>query len=161
MVLFIDYDKSKVLQALRYHFISRMEIKVLLIITNVFAIIAAALFAFKIVQALPFLVSSLLWFILMITFWYWLPNTIYKKSATFHETIRLEFKSTEIYLETEQGRAVWLYQKFQYYLESPNFFNLYISDKSFFLIPKEALTPPDDSFALRKLLDEKVGRKKQ
>jgi hypothetical protein len=160
MVLFIDYDKNKVLQALRYHFISRLEIKVLLILVNVFAIVAATLFAFKIVQPLPFLVSSLLWFVLMITFWYWLPHTIYKKSSTFHEPIKVEFKSTEIHLETEKGRAVWLYNKFQYYVETPNFFHLYISDKSFFLIPKDSLEQSDYSFELRKLLDDKVGSKK-
>jgi Na+/H+ antiporter NhaA len=61
-----NYNKPKVIQALRYHFISRREIKLLMIFVNVFAIASAALFYFKQISALAFLVSSLLWFVLMI-----------------------------------------------------------------------------------------------
>ena len=39
---FFDYDKGKVIQALRYHFITRREIKVMMILVNVFAILSAA-----------------------------------------------------------------------------------------------------------------------
>jgi hypothetical protein len=42
------------------------------------------------VSPVAFLVSSLLWFALMISFWYLLPVTIYRKSATFKD----EFKAT-------------------------------------------------------------------
>jgi len=35
MELLITYEKGKVLQALRYHFISRREIKLMIILVNV------------------------------------------------------------------------------------------------------------------------------
>lgn len=159
MQIHIQYDRGKVLQALRYHFISRNEIKILLILVNVFAILSAGLFAFKMVGAMPFLISSLLWFLLMLTFWFWMPRMIYNRSATFKEDIDLRFRDYDILLETGRGHTNWEYKKFQYYMESPHFFHLYINDKSFFLIPKDACEPPADTHEVRKLLDEKMGRK--
>lgn len=159
MTIHISYQRDKVLQALRYHFIARPEVKILLILVNVFAIFAAALFAFKVVRPMPFLVSSLLWFLLMLTFWFWMPRSVYKRSSTFKDQIDLSFRSGDILLETQQGYANWSYQKFRYYTESPFFFHLYIDDKSFFLIPKDACTGDADTMVVRRLLDEKIGRK--
>jgi Zn-dependent protease with chaperone function len=103
MQLHIVYDKQKVLQALRFHFISRNEIKILLILVNVFAILSAGLFAFKIVRATPFLISSFLWFMLMLTFWFWMPRMVYRRSATFREIIDLRFRDHDILLETAKA----------------------------------------------------------
>jgi hypothetical protein len=111
------------------------------------------------VGAMPFLISSLLWFLLMLTFWFWMPRMIYSRSDTFREDINLRFREHDILLETGKGHTNWEYKKFQYYMESPHFFHLYINDKSFFLIPKEACEPPADTLDVRKLLDEKIGRK--
>jgi len=159
MTIHITYDKNKVLQALRYHFISRPEVKILLILVNVFAIFAAGLFFFKMVRAMPFLVSSMLWFLLMLTFWFWMPRFIYRRSETFKVNIALSFRAGDILLETEKGFTTWPYNKFKYYTESPHFFHLYIDDKSFFLVPKEACVGEADTVTVRKLLDEKIGRK--
>jgi hypothetical protein len=159
MKLHIRYDKPKVLQALRFHFISRSEVKILLIIVNVFAILAAGLFAFNMVRAMPFLISSFLWFMLMLTFWFWMPRLVYRKSETFQESIDLRFRDYDILLETSKGHVNWEYKKFQYFIESPHFFHLYINDKSFFLIPKDSCEPPADSHEVRLLLIEKIGRK--
>ncbi len=52
------YDKKQVIQALRYHFLTRPEIKILLICINLFAIASAILYAFKKIQALSFLMFS-------------------------------------------------------------------------------------------------------
>ena len=41
---YFTYNKGKVIQALRYHFITRKEIKGMMILVNVFAIVSAALF---------------------------------------------------------------------------------------------------------------------
>lgn len=159
MHLHIQYDKGKVLQALRYHFISRQEIKILLIVVNVFAILSAGLFAFNVVRAFPFLISSLLWFSLMLTFWFWLPRMVYRRSATFKEDILMRLGDHEMTLETEKGYMHWAYQKFAYFIESPFFYHLYINDKSFFLIPKDACTSGEDLQALRQLLEAKIGRR--
>ena len=159
MQLHIQYDRLKVIQALRFHFISRPEIKVLLILVNLFAILAAGLFAFKMVRATPFLISSFLWFTLMLTFWFWMPRMVYRRSSTFQEEIDLRFRDQDILLETHRGHTNWDYRKFQYYIESPHFFHLYINDKSFFLIPKDACSSDDKVHELRLFLQQKIGRK--
>ncbi len=160
MTIHITYDRNKVLQALRYHFIARPEVKILLILVNVFAILSAGLYAFKLVRSLPFLVSSFLWFMLMVTFWFWMPRMIYNRSSTFKDKIDLNFREANILLETANGYATWAYEKFRYYSESPFFFHLYIDDKSFFLIPKDDCTGDADTVVVRQLLDEKIGRKR-
>ena len=85
---YFSYDKGKAVQALRYHFINRKEIKILLVIVNVFAILSAVLFAMKLVKHFPFLISSMLWFILMLLFWYLLALAIYKKTPSFKARFR-------------------------------------------------------------------------
>ncbi|MES2775262.1 MAG: YcxB family protein [Bacteroidota bacterium] len=160
MKIHISYDKPKVLQALRYHFISRTEIRILLIVVNVFAVLAAVLFYSKTISPLAFMVASFLWFTLMLTFWFWLPRTIYKRSATFQEKIDMDFQDRGILLETSRGVAEWPYNRFQYFIESPNFFHLYINDKSFFIVPKDACVEETDTVEVRKLLIDKIGRKK-
>ncbi|HSC53546.1 MAG TPA: YcxB family protein [Phnomibacter sp.] len=159
MRISIVYEKAKVLQALRYHFISRREVKLLLIVVNVFALISACLFAFKMIRPFPFLISSLLWFVLMLTFWFWLPRIIYGRSSTFKDEIDLTFRGDDILLETSRGYTTWAYNKFAYYMESPYFFHLYINDKSFFLVPKDACTGDADTIQVRQLLQEKIGKK--
>lgn len=159
MTVHVNYDKSKVVQALRYHFISRMEIKLLLILVNVFAILAAILMAFKLIRPFPFLLSSFMWFILMVTFWYLLPGLVYRRTATFKEQVDVTFRDADILLETSQGYTNWAYNKFQYYMETPHFFHLYINDKSFFLLPKAYCTGDADTILVREQLDNKIGRK--
>jgi signal transduction histidine kinase len=159
MTINIRYDRNKVLQALRYHFISRSEIKILLILVNVFAILSAGLYAFKLIRPQPFLMSSVLWFLLMLTFWFWLPRIIYRRSATFKEEIALTFRDIDLLLETSRGYTTWQYNRFQYYIESPFFFHLYINDKSFFLLPKDCCVGEADTIDVRKMLNEKIGRK--
>ncbi len=131
----------------------------MLIVVNVFAIISAGLFAFKLVRPMAFLISSFLWFFLMLTFWFWLPRLVYGRSSTFQENIDLRFREHDILLETQRGHMNWEYKKFQYFIESPHFFHLYINDKSFFLIPKDSCIPPADTHEVRLLLTEKIGRK--
>lgn len=159
MNIHITYNKSKVIQALRYHFISRNEIKILLILVNIFAILSAILFYSKKISPLAFIIASFLWFMLMLTFWFWLPRIIYRRSATFLEKIDIHFQDTGMSLKTNRGIAEWNYNKFKHYIESPHFFHLYITDKSFFLIPKDACVEEIDTGSMRRILDNKIGRK--
>ncbi|HMX81508.1 MAG TPA: YcxB family protein, partial [Ferruginibacter sp.] len=85
---FFTYDKKKVIQALRYHFITRREIRVMMILINVFALLSAALFFFKRISPYAFLISSLLWIMLMLTFWFILPYTVYRRADTFRDRFR-------------------------------------------------------------------------
>lgn len=156
---YFTYNKKKVLQALRYHFITRKEIKILIIVVNLFAIIAAALYYFKKVTAYAFIGSSVLWFSLMISFWYILPGIIYNRASTFKDKLKVSFDPQHMFIENERGSRSWPWSAFSTMLESPDFFHLYFDSRTFFIIPKEAFEP-EQLQEVRKLLKEKINRKK-
>ena len=135
-----SYEKKKVIQALRYHFVQRPEIRILMILVNVFAIFSAVLFYTKKIRPEPFLLGSFIWLMLMATFWYILPNSIYKKAATFQDSFIIDFNDRDVRLENERGFVTWPWQKFSRFFESPHFFHLYFDSKSFFLVPKEGMS---------------------
>lgn len=152
-----SYNKKKVIQALRYHFVQRNEIRILIVLVNVFAIVSAILFYTKKIRPEPFLLGSFIWLMLMATFWYFLPNSIYKKAATFQDSFIIDFKEEEIRLENERGYMNWPWKTFSRFFESPHFFHLYFDSKSFFLVPKDGMS---DEFTheLRGMLNSKIGR---
>lgn len=160
MQIFFSYNKNSVIQALRYHFISRLEVRLLMILVNLFAIFAAVLFYFHKVSPLAFLLSSLLWIILMISFWFILPNTVYKKASTFKDTFKMTFGEHRVRLENERGYTEWNWEKFSTFIESPHFIHLYFDSKSFFLVPKAAVEKNENLNTLRKLLKEKIVKRK-
>ncbi|KAA9039330.1 YcxB family protein [Ginsengibacter hankyongi] len=153
--LFFTYSKPKVLQALRYHFITRKEIKFIVILVNLFAIVAATFYYFKKVSAYVFLGSSCLWFCLMISFWYVLPNVIYRKSKTFKDRLKVSFEQQHMFIENDGGSRSWPWTAFSSMIESPYFFHLYFDSRSFFIIPKDAFEP-DKISEVRKILKEKI-----
>lgn len=159
MTISFRYDRKKVIQALRYHFISKKEIRILIILVNVFALFAAAMFFWKKIAPVAFLLSSFLWFSLMIALWFILPFTVYSRAKTFRDSFSLTFLDTYMHLENPNGSKNWNYNSFKYYIETPEFFHLYIDDRSFFLIPKDAFTDTDATHATRLLLREKIGQK--
>lgn len=159
MEIWFSYDKKLVIQALRYHFVNRLEVRILMILVNVFAILAAALFYFHKVSPLAFLLSSILWIAIMISFWYFLPNTVYKKASTFTDTFKMTFGEHRVRVENERGFTEWNWDRFLSYLESPHFIHLYFDSKSFFLVPKAALEKEELLNDVRKLLREKIKRK--
>ena len=151
------YEKKKVIQALRYHFISRREIKVMMILVNVFAITAAILFYTQKIRPEPFLLGSLIWIAMMSGVWYILPYSIYKRASTFKEKFIIQFNDENIQLDNERGYVIWEWDQFNRYFESPYFFHLYFNAKTFFLIPKENM---GEAFMheLRALLRKKIGK---
>ena len=152
---FFTYSKPKVLQALRYHFISRKEIKTMIILVNLFAILSAGFYFFKKVSPLAFLISSALWFVLMISFWYILPGIIYRRSATFKDRFKVSLEDQHLFLENERGSKSWPWTAFTTMIESPYFFHLYFNSTSFFIIPKDAFET-DKLHDVRKFLKEKI-----
>ncbi len=149
------YSKPKVIQALRYHFISRPEIRVMIILVNVFAITSAALFFLKQVSANAFLISSMLWFFLMIAVWFLLPMTIYRKEQTFKDSFRAKINDREFGIENDRGSRSWRWDKFSSYKETPHFYHLYFNARSFFLLPKEAFDG-DDVHEARKIFKAQI-----
>jgi hypothetical protein len=158
MTIHFGYEKKQVLQALRYHFITRPEIKILLIVVNVFTIISAALLYMRKIQPLPFLIFSLLWFFLLVTIWRILPSGIYKKSVTFRDHFTMDLEEKEVVLQTNLGTHAWQWNDFSNYMESPYFFHLYFNSRSFFLVPKDAFKGLPELQEARNLLRNKIRK---
>jgi len=152
MTIQFGYNKKQVLDGLRGHFFGRPEIRFLFIAINVFAIISAILFYFKRIQALPFLVFSVVWFLLWISVRRLLPLSIYKRSATFQDTFTLNMDDQGIYLETKRGGQRWGWENFSAFKETAYFFHLYFDARSFFLIPKDSFKDITEIQAARQLL---------
>lgn len=140
MTVNFNYEKPKVLQALRYHFLSRKEIRLMIILVNVFAIVSAALFFLRKILPFAFLVSSFLWFVLMVTFWFLLPALIYRRAATFKDHFTMNFDQKGFDLGNERGSRSWEWKAVSATLETPHFFHLYFTPTSFFLVPKTAFS---------------------
>ncbi len=154
---FFTYHKPKVIQALRYHFISRREIKVMMILVNVYAILSAALFFFKVISPLAFLLSSFLWFVLMILFWFLLPRIVYKRALVFKDRLKATLTSSNFEIENTKGSRSWEWREFSTWMESPHFFHLYFNSRSFFIIPKDAFDG-DDVHEARKIIAAKIPK---
>lgn len=154
----VAYRKPQVLQALRYHFISRPEIKIMAILVNVFALMAAALLYFKKIGPLPFLVSSVLWLTMMTAFWLWLPALIYRRNKTFQDRFIVDLEETHFHIDTQKGRKSWAWREFRNYYETPGFFHLYFDPRSFFLLPKDGFGNDEDLAMAREILKKNVRR---
>jgi len=156
MTIQFGYDKKQVLDGLRGHFFGRPEIRFLSIFINVFALLSAILFWFKKIQALPFLLFSVLWFFLWISIRRLLPLSIYKRSATFQDTFILTLEDQGILLETKRGTQRWVWENFSSFKETAYFFHVYFDARSFFLIPKDSFKDIIEIQAARKLLKERI-----
>ena len=144
------------MQALRYHFISRREIKIMIILVNVFAVFAIVLFMAKVVQPMAFLMSSFLWLVLMISFWFLLPMMVYRRAVTFKHEFSMDFDDDGFTLKHEKGSKRWAWTALLNYLESPHFFHLYFDSRSFFLVPKSGCKDIEEVQELRGLIKSKV-----
>ena len=58
MTIYFGYEKGQVIQALRYHFISRQEIRIMLILVNVFALASVTLYALGKITPMAFFMGS-------------------------------------------------------------------------------------------------------
>ena len=85
-----------------------------------------------------------------------MPNSVYKREErTFNDTFLITFKSDGVLLENARGQVKWGWADFAKFSESPNFFHLYLSSKSFFLVPKDNMVD-EFKFDLRLLLSDKI-----
>ena len=158
MTIQFGYEKKQVLQALRYHFLSRPEIKTLFILINLFAIVSAFLFGFKKIQPLPFLIFSFLWFTLILVIWRILPSSIYSRALTFQDHFSMRFTGDGVELANANGSKAWPWTAFSTFVESPYFFHLYFDARSFFLVPKDAFTDISQLQEVRDLIRQKIKK---
>ena len=156
MTVRFGYDKKQVLDGLRNHFFGRPEIRVLFILVNVFAILSALLYYFKKIQALSFLIFSLLWFLLWLTIRKILPLSIYKRSHTFRDNFIMSIDEKEVVLETERGKQVWHWNDFTKFRETLYFFHLYFDNRSFFMVPKDSFKDLTEMQEARTLIKDKI-----
>jgi hypothetical protein len=156
MTISFSYDKKQVIQALRYHFLTRPEIRILLILVNVFAIGSAILLYFKIIQPISFLMFSILWFLLMLVIWRILPQSIYKRSRTFKDHFSMDFDDQHVTLRTDLGQKSWSWNVYSKFVESPYFFHLYFDSRSFFLVPTNAFKDLEEKQEARRLMRSKI-----
>lgn len=129
----------------------------MIILINIFAIASAGLFFFKKINPMAFLVSSLLWFVLMITFWFLMPNMVYKRASTFKDRLKAILTANEFRIENHQGGRSWAWNEFSTWMESPFFFHLYFNPRSFFIVPKDAFEG-DDVHEARKMLNDNIKK---
>jgi hypothetical protein len=158
MTIHFGYNKKQVLDGLRGHFFSRPEIRTMVIMINVFAILSAILFALNKIQAAPFLIFSVLWFCLWLSVRRLLPLSIYKRSATFRDTFTLSLENRGLLLETKKGQQLWAWEDFSAFKETIYFFHVYFTPRSFFMIPKDSFKDITEIQAARKLLKERIGK---
>ena len=158
MTIYFGYDKRQVIQALRYHFISKLEIRIMLILVNVFAIASFSLYLFKKITPMAFLVGSFLWVVLMVSFWYILPGIVYRRAITFKHNFSMSFNDNGFSLDHDRGSKTWPWTALKTFIESPHFFHLYFDSRSFLLVPKNGCKDADEVFELRQLIKSKVKK---
>jgi hypothetical protein len=129
-----------------------------MILVNVFALLAAVLYALKLISPLPFLISSVLWISMMVAFWIWLPAMIYRKSKTFKDEFTISIEENHFFIETAGGQKSWAWREFSSYYETPGFFHLYFDSKSFFLVPKDAFPEQDQLDSARAIFREHIKK---
>jgi hypothetical protein len=156
MTINFTYEKGKVIQALRYHFLSKREIRLMIILVNVFALASAFLFYFRKILPFAFLVGSFLWFSLMIAFWFILPSLVYRRASTFKDHFTMNFERDFFSVGNERGSRSWQWSELSNFVETPHFFHLYFDSRSFFLVPKSAFANTDEVYELRHIMKEKV-----
>ena len=152
---YFTYEKAKVIQALRYHFITRKEIKVFMVVVNLFALISAAFFFFKKISPYAFLIGSVLWLVMMLLFWFIMPYAVFRKTKTFRDTFRITLGEDEFTLQNERGSRFWSWNELSTWLESPHFYHLYFNPRSFLIIPKNAFMN-DDVNEVRRILRKNI-----
>ncbi len=159
MQVHFSYKKPQVIQALRYHFISRKEIRILIIFINVFTILSAVLYFMKKIQPLPFMLGTTIWLAVLITFWYILPRSIYRKNFTFQDSFTCELTDNHFSIQNSKGGRSWAWRQFSSWMETPNFFHLYFDSRSFFLVPKDAFEDSNKIHEARQLFLAHIAKK--
>jgi hypothetical protein len=159
MTIYFGYDKRQVIQALRYHFISRPEIRIMVVLVNVFALASIILYLMKKIRPEPFFLGSFLWIMLMVSFWFLLPGMVYRRAVTFKHNFSMDFTDDGFTLGHEKGSKKWAWTSLKNFIESPHFFHLYFDSRSFILVPKSGCKDGDEVFELRKMLKSKVKKK--
>lgn len=158
MTIYFGYDKPKVMQALRYYYLSMKEIRFMVILVNVFALISIVLFFMKLVRPEYFLLGVFMWIAVLLSFWFILPLAIYRRTIMFRHEFGMSFNNEGFGLVQGAAPKNWPWKALKYYIESPHFFHLHFDRRTFFLIPKNENHSDDEVHELRKLIRDHVKK---
>lgn len=159
MHLEFSYNRDEVLNALRYHFLQRGEIKVFR--NTLFLLLAFTLagFAYRIVTVGALVGIASMSVVIVLVFWYMLPVSIYNKAATFKDDIHLNYSEEGIVISTRnsdvQKQLSW--KGFTQVVRAKNFFFLYRGKKNFFLVPTSAFKSEEAEEEFEKLANDKIN----
>jgi len=154
-----SYNKEDVLNALRYHFSRRGEIKVFRNTLCILVLAALAGFFFQLVTLNALIGIIAMTALIGWAFWYVLPLSTYNKAATFKDEIRLRYTEDGLMISTRasdhQRQLSW--NNFSRLVETRKFFFLYRDKKSFLLIPTSAFENDDARNNFSKLVKGKIN----
>ncbi|GAA4304319.1 YcxB family protein [Compostibacter hankyongensis] len=149
------YQKAEVINALRFHFLNRAEIRLFRI--ALFVLLGIAVLGYFLhMVSLPVVVAiALMLAVLLLAFWYLLPLSIYRKAATFKEFIRLQYNEDGVTIGTHVGERSLSWRSFNSVVETATFHYLYRDKKSFFLVPAQAFRDEAERGDFSRLLRSK------
>ena len=155
----VAYHKSEVLQALRYHFIRKSEVRVMIVLINVFALLSMGLFATGLASPLPFLTGTALWLFLMLAIWTGMPAAVYRRNRTFRDSFIVRLEDSHLFLKREGGSRTWAWREFSHYYETPGFFHLCFGEQGFLLLPKASIPGPEGVSQARRIIGAVVPKR--
>lgn len=159
MQITFHYHKTAVINALRTHFLSRRETKILRILLIIFFLIGLWAYTKGIIPYALVVVLFLVIVLLTVVFWFILPKSIYKKTRTFAEpSITLDLNEEGLSIDTHAGAHRLPWTNFSRVLETPDFFYLYRSNNAFFLIPASAFNSDAERQSFTELLHRVINR---
>jgi len=156
MTIQFGYNKKQVLDGLRGHFFGQPEIRIIVIVINLFAILSAILLFFKKIRVPYFLLFSFLWFFVWLSIRRFLPLSIYRRNTTFRDHFTLSMDDQGVLLETTRGSQQWKWENISTFKETAYFFHLYFTARSFFLIPKDSFKDITEIQSARQLLKSRI-----
>ncbi|PSL22616.1 YcxB family protein [Chitinophaga ginsengisoli] len=154
-----SYNKEEVLNALRYHFLQRGEIKVFRNTLFILLAFTMAGYAFKLVTVGALIGIAAMVLLIIAVFWFLLPVSIYNKAATFKDDIHLKYSEEGITISTRTSEHQRLisWSTFTKVVEAKNFFFLYRGKKNFFLVPTSAFKSEDAQKEFSRLANDNIN----
>ncbi|RAJ04016.1 YcxB-like protein [Chitinophaga skermanii] len=154
MPIEFTYNKQDVINALRFHFWHRGEIRVLRITFLVLAILTIAGYMTEYVNLNALVMIMTMVVVLYGGIYFLLPISTYNKAATFKDSIHLRWNENGILITTNKSERVQEWKRFKHVIETKTFFYLYRDAKSFFLIPTNAFESEADRQAFSLYLQQ-------
>ncbi|WP_341834334.1 YcxB family protein [Chitinophaga pollutisoli] len=153
-LLQFTYKREEVINALRFHFLRRGEIRVFRVTLIILLLATVIGYVFRMVNFNAMLGIVLMMVLLGWAFWYLLPVSTYNKAATFRDNIRLRYNDEGMAIHTGQGERSMSWRSFSQIVETQSFFFLYRDKRSFFLIPTSAFENDEAHLQFRELMQK-------